>query len=176
MSMKHAQDFSGQEFPRSGLRADGPDWDPGVDTSRWDASMGAHPLGDEKAELPSMTKQDAAEECDINAIMARYEKTGVLPQGSRMYEFGEAISPYSFQESMNAVIQAREDFASLSSRVRARFDNDPAKLFAFLDDPANREEATALGILKEPEPEPEPMRVEVVNPPQQTAAGGGSQA
>lgn len=165
MSMKHAQEFSGQEFPRRGLLADGPDWDPGVDTRRWDASMGPHPLGDEKAELPSMTKQDAADECDINAIMARYEKTGVIPQGSRMYEFGEAISPYSFQESMNAVIQAREDFASLSSRVRARFDNDPAKLFAFLDDPGNRDEAVALGILKEPAPPDPPLEVRIIPDP-----------
>lgn len=162
MSMLHAKDFSA-EFPRSGLKADGPDWDAGIDTSVWRPDMGAHPLGDPKAELPSMTKQEFAEECDINHIMARYEKTGVMPVGTRMFEFGEAISEYSYQESMNAVIASREYFASLPARIRDRFGNDPGKLFAFLDDEDNRDEAIELGLVKEPDPEPAPVKVEVTN-------------
>lgn len=160
---------------RSGLHADGPDWDRGIDTSRWNASMGPHPLGEaaQKEPLPSMAKQEFRDECDINSIMARYEKTGVMPSnpGGRMYEFGDAISEYSYQESLDAVRHAQAEFMTLSARVRDRFGNDPANLFAFLDDPKNRDEAVKLGLLDPPAVDPPPQKVEVVNPPQQTPAG-----
>lgn len=134
---------------RSGLVPDGPDWDPGIDMS---------------GEV-SMTKQSFAEECDINSIMARYEKTGLLPQGSRMFEFGDAISEYSYQESMNAVIEADRLFSELPSRIRERFGNDPAQLFAFLDDRNNLDEAIKLGLVDPPKPKAEPLEVRVVPDP-----------
>lgn len=133
---------------RSGLFADGPDWDGGVDCSV----------------EPSMTKQSFADECDINKIMERYEKTGVMPEGRRMYEFGEAISEYSYQESMNAVIAADQMFSELPAKMRDRFGNDPLQLLKFLDDPDNKDEAIELGLLKRPPPPPEPMEVRVVDP------------
>lgn len=159
MSMRHVKEWS-DEFPRSGLRADGPQWDPGVD-----------PGG------PSMTKQEFADEADINSIMARYEQTKVMPEGRHMYEFGEAISTYSYQESLNAVIAAEEHFGSLSARIRDRFGNDPEQLFRFLDDPKNRDEAVKLGLVDPPAPEPDPIRVVVQEasanapPPQPPSAG-----
>lgn len=133
---------------RSGLFADGPDWDRGVDCSV----------------EPSMTKQSFADECDINKIMERYEKTGVMPEGRHMYEFGDAISEYSYQESLNAVIHADEQFAQLPAKLRDRFGNDPVQLLKFLEDPANRDEAVELGLVDRPPPAPEPMEVRIVDP------------
>lgn len=145
---------------RNGLLADGPDWDPGVDCSV----------------EPSMTKQSFADECDINKIMERYEKTGVMPEGRRMYEFGEAISEYSYQESLNAVIHADEAFANLPAKLRDRFGNDPVQLLKFLENPANRDEAVELGLLEQPPAPPEPMEVRIVDPspPQPNAPVGAS--
>lgn len=136
-------------WPRSGFYNDGPDYDPGLDCSV----------------EPSMTKQSFAAECDINTIMSRYEKTGVMPQGTRMYEFGEAISEYSFHESMNAVKHAEELFAGLSAKIRDRFNNDPAALLRWLDDSANLEEAVDLGIVDRPPDPPAPMEVRIVPDP-----------
>lgn len=146
---------------RSGLHADGPDWDPKLDCSV----------------EPSMTKQSFADECDINKIMERYEKSGVMPEGRRMYEFGDAISEYSYQESLNAVIFADQQFAELPARLRDRFGNDPVQLLKFLEDPKNRDEAVELGLVDAPSPAPEPMEVRIVDPappPQQTAPAGPS--
>ena len=41
---------------------------------------------------------------------------------------------------------------ALPSRVRRRFDNDPAELMEFLADEANREEAVMLGLIEKEEP------------------------
>lgn len=157
--MRHVNDFDPAVFPRSGLLADGPDWDQGCDCSV----------------EPSLTKQDAADECDINKIMARYEQTGVMPEGRRMYEYGEAISEFSYQESLNAVIAAEAEFAALPAKLRDRFGNDPEALFRFLDDPKNRDEAVALGLVNPPPAPPDPVEVRVVAdppsaPPQPTPA------
>lgn len=145
---------------RSGLVADGPDWDAGLDCSV----------------EPSMTKQSFADECDINKIMERYEKTGVMSEGRRMYEFGEAISEYSYQESLNAVLFADEQFSNLPARVRDRFGNDPVQLLKFLEDPKNRDEAIELGLVDRPPPAAEPMEVRIVDPapPQPNAPVGAS--
>jgi len=114
---------------------------------------------------PSMTKQSFRDECDINTIMSRYERTGVMPESrGDAPQFGDYISEYSFQESMNAVIYAQQQFADLPARVRDRFGNDPANMLRFLEDDKNREEAIKLGLVQPPPVDPPPQRVEVVNP------------
>lgn len=149
MSMRYVNEWS-EDFPRSGLRADGPDWDAGVDCSV----------------VPSLTKQEFAEECDINVIMERVGKTGVMPSGRHMYQFGEAISHYSYQESLNAVIDADAQFAALPAHIRDRFGNEPENLFRFLDDKKNFDEAVELGLVERPPPKPAPAEVRIVPDPE----------
>ena len=45
------------------------------------------------------------------------------------------------------VVKAEEAFMTLPAVVRARFANDPAGIFTFLQDPANRDEAVKLGLI-----------------------------
>lgn len=117
-------------------------------------------------EIGSMAKQAFADECDINLIMARYEKTGVIDHVNRRAPvFDDFTDVVDYQTALNVVSEAEGMFADLSARVRARFDNDPAKLLEFVQDPANVEEARSLGLLKPveelpvappPPPVPEP--------------------
>lgn len=120
---------------------------------------------------PSMTQQQFKEESDINFIMARYQKTGVLvdplTQTTRKPMFDDFSELGDFRDHQQAVIEAQEMFMALPSRLRARFSNDPAELLQWLSDPANKDEAIELGLMTNPLVEtPEmPLKGEVSSEP-----------
>lgn len=107
--------------------------------------------GDEDAihcKDPSLAQQQFAEESDINFIADRYGLTGELPTVLKMPAYGDFTGIYDFQSANNAVIAARDQFLTLPAKLRARFDNDPQKLLAFLHDEENRPEAEFLGLVE----------------------------
>ncbi len=94
----------------------------------------------------SRTKQSFKDETDINTIMARFQKTGMLEFVNKHEpQYGD-VTALDFQSSMERVATSREMFAELPSKVRDRFENDPAKLLEFLDNPENKAEAVLLGL------------------------------
>ena len=93
------------------------------------------------------TKQEFAAECDINNIMSRYLKTGIIEHvRDSAPQFLDA-SPVEFQEAMQIVAQAETLFEELPSSIRGRFENDASKLLEFVHDPANMAESVAMGFL-----------------------------
>ena len=99
-------------------------------------------------EGPSLTKQSFAEECDFNFVMARYEKTGIIPHlEARLPQYTDVSSMVDYQEAHNLVISARASFDALPAAVRERFNNDPSSLIAFLGGENNRSEAEKLGLV-----------------------------
>lgn len=111
----------------------------------------------------SRTHQEFADECDINNIMRRYEKTGVLPVNvSNQPVYLDVSNVPDLQESMQRVSEAHTAFMRLPARVRAEFNNDPVLFVDYAGKPENLEQMRAWG-LAEPLPEPaEPMAVRVV--------------
>lgn len=113
---------------------------------------------------PSMTQQHFKDEADINNIMARYQKTGVLvdplTQTTRKPMFDDFSELGDFRDHQQAVIDAQEMFMELPSRLRARFANDPAELLQWLSDPANKDEAIELGLFSKPPVESPEMPLE----------------
>lgn len=100
----------------------------------------------------SRTKQSFKAECDINNIMAKYQKTGSLAHAQQHQgEYGFA-SAVSFHEAMNIVTQAEQMFASLPSTLRNRFSNDPGAYLDFVQNPDNEDEMRELGLLVDREP------------------------
>lgn len=97
-----------------------------------------------------MTQQQFKEETDINVILKRFGMTGQLPQGLAMPMVGDFTNVSDFHTAMNLVRQADEEFMKLPAEVRKRFNNDPGAVIAFLNDPANRDEAVKLGIVAPP--------------------------
>lgn len=99
----------------------------------------------------SLTKQSFAKECDINTIMLKYQKTGLIDHLNK-YEgrYGDFTNVSDYQTSLNAVMAAQDEFLSLPSSLRARFENDPAQFLQFVHDENNREEAIQLGLIKAP--------------------------
>lgn len=102
------------------------------------------------------TKQSFKDECDINIIMKRFAVTGELGHISQAQPLWGEIPEVDFQGAMAVVVDARERFQSLPAEVRDRFLNDPARLLAFIQDPANKEEGVKLGLFRKAEPAPVP--------------------
>lgn len=116
----------------------------------------ANPLSVSKA------KQSFRKEADINFLMSRYQKTGVLvdpvmmPNGRRPF-YGDFTQVGDFHALQNTLILARNEFARLPAEVRDRFGNDPKVLLDFLLDPANDVEAVKLGLKQAPPVVQEPV-------------------
>jgi len=89
-----------------------------------------------------------APECDINSIMKKYERTGILEHRNRFEgAYGDfTSSPESYHEAMNSVLLADEMFSTLPSKVRRRFHNDPAAFLEFTANPENAEEMVRMGL------------------------------
>lgn len=99
----------------------------------------------------SLTEQEFLEESDINYIAEKFMKTGMAPQVLHMPTYGDFEGVFDYQSAMNIIAQATQEFMSLPAKIRTRFDNDPQKLIEFIEDPNNRDEAIALGMIKKPD-------------------------
>lgn len=107
----------------------------------------------------SLTREEFAEECNINWIADRYKLTeldpaiwqSALPTVVTPPSYGDFTGVFDFQAQQNAVREALEGFMTLPAKLRARFDNNPQRLIDFLADPDNRKEAEFLGLVQEKE-------------------------
>lgn len=99
------------------------------------------------SEGPGRTKQAFKAECDINTIMKRYEKTGIVDHVARFGgRYGDYLGAVDYHTAMNEVTKAQEMFLSLPARVRARFGNDPGQFVEFALNPENLDELRELGL------------------------------
>lgn len=96
----------------------------------------------------SRTKQSFKAECDVNNIMKRYIKTGMIEFTNRNEPKYGDVTGVTFQNAMDIIAAARGMFHELPARVRDRFQNDPAQFLDFVNNPNNRDEARELGLLK----------------------------
>lgn len=95
----------------------------------------------------SLTEQHHARSCDINTIMAKYLRTGVLDH-IKQYEptFGD-ISELDFKESMDTIRTIEAEFGDLPAYVRAHFKQDAS---AYLRQISTPEGVEAIRNLKPP--------------------------
>lgn len=95
------------------------------------------------------TKSEFKEECDINNIMKKFNQTGQLPgMIQKNPQYGDFSDPITYQDALNTVIHAQEQFAGLPAHVRARFANDPQLFLKFATDASNAKEMASLGLMK----------------------------
>lgn len=99
-------------------------------------------------EEPSLAQQHFKDECDINNILRQFNITGLLPQSPLSPRYGDFTGIGDYHTALNRVIAAQEEFEALPAQIRARFENDPAKLIEFLEDDNNRPEAESLGLVE----------------------------
>lgn len=101
----------------------------------------------------SLTEQSHKNEVNINKIMAKYKKTGFINRTNKVPLFGDFTTANDFQTIQNKLAKANSDFMSLPAEYRKRFDNDPAKLIEFINNPENAEECFQMGLIEKPVPE-----------------------
>lgn len=111
---------------------------------------------------PGKTKQEFKDEVDVNSIMAKYRRTGLISHvRANPGTYADLTGLASYHESLNKVAQAQELFLALPATIRGKFENDPAKMVAFMEDESNHDEARKLGMLP---PKPAPAREPVKDP------------
>lgn len=94
----------------------------------------------------SLTQQQFAEEADINTIVNRFLKTGVLPTPTTFPQYVDFEGVFDYQSAMNLVRAADESFLRMDAKVRARFNNSPQEFLEFFANPENVQEAIRLGL------------------------------
>ena len=99
---------------------------------------------------PTKTKQSMRDECDINLIINKYSKIGVIEHINNNQASFADVSDLDFQRSLHLVQSAQDAFDELPAKIRKRFSNDPSELLAFLQDEENLDEAIALGLVDQP--------------------------
>lgn len=98
---------------------------------------------------PTLTQQHMAAACDINNIVAKYQRTGAIDHFAKhgaSYGFVPAVD---FHEAMEIVRHGNQVFADLPSSLRERFGHDPAAFLEFVQNPDNKAEMAALGLVRQ---------------------------
>lgn len=128
---------------------------------------------------PSMTRQEFADECNINSIMERYDAYLSDPMRSirepRYYDFTEM--PDTLMGFMEKMHEAETAFMTLPAVVRREFDNDPVQFCDFAADPTNLDMMREWGLAP-PAKAPEPPNGNREAPPSgsSSSASAGSAA
>lgn len=106
------------------------------------------PEVDTVVEGPSLTEQTHMKSCDVNNIIKRYERTGVVEHVSkREPRYMDVSECPDYHESLQIVKEVEEMFSSMPAVLRDRFDNDAGVYLSWINDPENKEEAEELGLL-----------------------------
>lgn len=100
-------------------------------------------------EGPSLAQQQFKDDCDVNKILEKFNKTGTLShvRNGQTGVYADLTSLPDYDEALRTIITAENAFKDIPAQVRKRFDNDPKELIKFLSDPSNKEEAIKLGLM-----------------------------
>ena len=124
------------------------------------------------------THQEMAEACDINKIMARYEK-GQLISHVNTYEgrYGDFTeTPGDFHSAMNQTIAATEMFMTLPAAIRKKFNNDPGTFLDYTQDPENEASLREMGLLPPGEQETPKASSAESEPAPETSSAASSES
>lgn len=94
------------------------------------------------------TKQSFKTECDINTIMSRYLKTGMVDFVNKHSPQYHDVTGVDYQEALQVVAESQSLFNDLPAQLRGQFKNDPALFLDFVSDPTNRPEMARMGLLR----------------------------
>lgn len=102
---------------------------------------------------PSLTKQEMAKACDINVLMARYQKTGqpISHINASKSNYGDYSNVDDYLGALMKVQAAQSSFAELPAEVRDLCRNDPGMFLQFMDDPDQLDARVLYGLVEEPE-------------------------
>lgn len=109
----------------------------------------------------SRTQQNLKDECDVNIIMKKYQKTGVLTHvREKAGQYGDFSEVPDYKAGIERIMAADALFAELPAKIRDRFSNDPSEFIEFASNPENLDEMRTLGLAPAKQV-PQPSTVEV---------------
>lgn len=114
--------------------------------------------------IPSKTRQEYKDECDINFMMETYQKAGgLLPPPNRVGEYFDFTNvPTDLAGVLNVMEEAGKAFATLDPRVRFEFKNDPRQFVDFASNPENLPQLVTWGLAEAEKAPQGPIEVRVV--------------
>jgi len=116
---------------------------------------------------PGKTKQNMKDETDINLIMARYQKTGLINfVNTRQAEYMNS-NPVDFHQAMNIIAESNSIFADMPAYLRKKFNNDPGQFLDFVQNEENRPEMIELGLVERTPDDPPPVKQSAEPAPKQ---------
>jgi phage internal scaffolding protein len=89
------------------------------------------------AEDEGCTHQEQKDDCDINNILEKYRRTGVV---NHLNKYGEQYGDFTqidYQTAQNQVATVNSMFADLPAQERARFNNEPQQFLEFIAQQSN---------------------------------------
>lgn len=98
--------------------------------------------------IKMLVQKQFKDECDVNNIMKKYKTmdNAALARGRGEGIFADFSKIPDLHYALAAVNLANDAMASLPALIRLRFENDPAKLLAFMQDPKNYDEGVKIGL------------------------------
>jgi len=93
-----------------------------------------------------VTEQGHKKECDVNLIIKKYDRTGLINHVNQFEAMYGDVSSIDFRSAIELNMKVGEHFEELPSDIRKRFDNDPLTFLTFLEDPKNYAESVQLGL------------------------------
>ncbi len=113
--------------------------------------------------LPTLTIQEPLETCEMNNILARYTKTGLIDHVREGGRYEDLPPGQDYHEAMTIVAEAQQSFEGLPASIRKEFGNDPQAFLTFVENPENVKRMGELGLLNDP-----PAKTAVVENPEVT--------
>lgn len=115
----------------------------------------------------SRVKRSLRDQVDVNAIVRKWQSTGVLQQViSQEPRYGDFSNVDDYKSAVDRVRAAEADFDALPAHIRQAVRNDPQVFLELALDPERRQEMVELGLgevanylhgpVEEPVPEPPP--------------------
>lgn len=100
----------------------------------------------------SVVQQHLKDQCNVNKIMNKYVKTGVLEHIKENQGFyGDCIG-IDFRSVQDKVIRGQEAFNALPAKIRKLMNNDPANFVEWMNSDEDLDMKRELGLLKPAEP------------------------
>lgn len=98
------------------------------------------------------TQQHFADQVNINNILAKYRKTGIIEHVKRAEaRFGSFPDMNATAADFDKVAKAKQSFEMLPAELRNKFNNNIPEFFEFLHDPDNRDQLTKWGFFNKKE-------------------------
>jgi phage internal scaffolding protein len=97
----------------------------------------------------SLTQQHFKDECDVINIIKKHDRNGIIEHVQRgQARYGDFSEVAGYREALDLIRHAQDEFMTIPSDIRKKFDNDPGKFYEFVSNPDNKEELKQMGFIE----------------------------